>query len=373
MKNITTKLNQSHLPSTVISAVLALAFIGTSHAGTACGASADIPNNVRPSSYAINVGGDDYKSVAENIHYLSGDRYDDCKVATGTSLGASSSTSEIIGTSTPELYQTYLWGDGFSYELPIKDGWYDVTLKFAETYHNLQNERVMDVYVEDTADVNFDILNATGGQKNEATDLAFKIVQVTDGKLSIEVDGTQYSSMAKLNAILVEPTFTDSRYHHIPANQYDRELQSQNELNIRRMADGIGYIKNGTFVEFNGVKMEYPESFSVTAAYPAHINNAGVIKLVVANPNRTTDDDRFITLAEVTLDKPGKGWDTYQEFDAVISADANFLRSLGSVYNPDGVTFRLLFEASSESSNSGNYLFNVGQLRFGLIKRPQHN
>src|SRR5215211_495223 len=63
-----------------------------------------------------------------------------------------STTNPIANTADDTLYQTERWGSGssLSYNIPLTNGTYDLTLKFAEIYFTSAVRRVFDVLVEGT-------------------------------------------------------------------------------------------------------------------------------------------------------------------------------------------------------------------------------
>ena len=82
--------------------------------------------------------------------------------------GTSSTTTPIAGTPSPGVYQTERWGppnDALVYVLPIGNGNYSVTLKFAEINPAVQpGQRVFHVSINgQTVLSNFDIVAAAGG------------------------------------------------------------------------------------------------------------------------------------------------------------------------------------------------------------------
>ena len=110
-------------------------------------------------------------------------------------------SSPIEGTTDPILYQSERWGN-FSYRIPLANGNYTVTLKFAEIYENEAGRRLFHVKIEGKEVLSkFDIFFRAG--KNRAYDLQFPVM-VADGALDIEF----YSAAgdAKVNAILVSST-----------------------------------------------------------------------------------------------------------------------------------------------------------------------
>jgi parallel beta-helix repeat protein len=124
------------------------------------------------------------------------------KADTGFSGGSTyRTTAGIAGTTADAIYQTERWGD-FRYGVALEDGRYDVTLKFAEIYHNAGGKRVFDVRAENQLVLdNYDIFREAGG-KNRAIDETFS-VQVTDGRLDLGFDGIVDN--AKVAGIVIAP------------------------------------------------------------------------------------------------------------------------------------------------------------------------
>ncbi|TNC74607.1 Ig-like domain-containing protein [Rubellimicrobium roseum] len=103
----------------------------------------------------------------------------------------------IAGTVDDALYQTERFGN-FTYAVPVENGTYEVTLKFAEIFFSAAGQRVFDVAAEGQVVINdLDIWSAAGG-KNIAYDVPVT-VQVSDGVLNLQfINGIEN---AKVNAI----------------------------------------------------------------------------------------------------------------------------------------------------------------------------
>lgn len=130
--------------------------------------------------YAVNAGGDAF-TAANGVEYLADD------FGNGRSYA---SNADIAGTTDDALYQSELWNPGgFTYELAVENGTYDVELNFAEIWSGAATpgKRVFDVYVEDELIFNdLDITDEVG--MNTALDLIGQ-VEVTDGSLTISTTG----------------------------------------------------------------------------------------------------------------------------------------------------------------------------------------
>lgn len=144
-----------------------------------------------PVVFALNAGGQAYSSTSDAIDYLK----DTLVSGGGTYRG---SAVPISGTADPELYLTERWGT-FSYAIPLPNGNYTLSLRFAEIYWNAPGRRVFNVLVNDSTVLpQYDIFADVG--KNVAVEKIFPAT-VTNGVLRVSlravVDG------AKLSALVV--------------------------------------------------------------------------------------------------------------------------------------------------------------------------
>ncbi len=142
------------------------------------GDAAEPPVSSDPSGLvvAVNAGGGSF-TAANGLVYAADD-FDN-----GNSF---STNAAIAGTDDDGLYQTERWKPGgFTYDVAVENGTYDVELNFAEIWSGAQNagQRVFDVVVEDTIVFNDLDLADTAGF-NAALDLIGQ-VEVTDGSLTI--------------------------------------------------------------------------------------------------------------------------------------------------------------------------------------------
>lgn len=93
-------------------------------------------------------------------------------------------TNAIANTNAPALYQTCRWGN-FTYAIPMPNGNYNVTLKFAEPYFGSAGQRIFHVLINGSLVLlNFDIVAQAGGPFI-ALDRTFP-VSVTGGMIIIE-------------------------------------------------------------------------------------------------------------------------------------------------------------------------------------------
>jgi hypothetical protein len=112
-----------------------------------------------------------------------------------------STTQSITGTLDPTLYQTERYAPTLTYNIPVVNDTYTVTLYFAEIYFDAPGQRVFNVSIEgQTVLQNFDIWAVAG--QFAAVQRTF-VVTVTDGVLNIV--GTASVNNAKFSAIQVVP------------------------------------------------------------------------------------------------------------------------------------------------------------------------
>ena len=132
--------------------------------------------------------------------------------ADGTTFGADtyftggstySVANAISGTQDDTLYQSlrYGYGNDFSCNIPISNGNYDVTLKFAELYYDNIDDQVFSVSIERTEVLgNLDILEHVG--KFEAYDVTVPSVTVNDGELNITFAGASDATICAIEVNL---------------------------------------------------------------------------------------------------------------------------------------------------------------------------
>jgi regulation of enolase protein 1 (concanavalin A-like superfamily) len=147
------------------------------------------------STIRINSGGTSYTDLSSQV--WSADAY----FTGGT---AASYTATVSGTSDPTLYQSERSAKTLTYNIPVANGTYDVTLDFSEMFFNAAGKRIFNVTIEgQTVLQNFDIWALVG--MNAALQRTFTTV-VTDGALNIVGTGTVNN--AKLSAIQIAPSGT---------------------------------------------------------------------------------------------------------------------------------------------------------------------
>ena len=197
--------------------------------------------------YAINAGGNAFTST-------NGTEFEADNYFTGGSTYSIS--SNIANTEDDNLYKSERYGN-FSYSLPVSNGTYTVTLKFAEVYFSSANQRLFDVDMEGTTvESNFDIYNEAGG-KNIAYDISHTVT-VSDGSLDIEV--ISIKDNAKISAIVVASSSSNAR------------VSTQSGLSKAEDANGLLHsvevyptINNGTFT-IQGAEGQNVAIYSISGA-----------------------------------------------------------------------------------------------------------
>lgn len=117
----------------------------------------------------------------------------------GINTSTSSTTDSIGGTTDQQLYQTHRSAQLLQYDLPIKNGIYDLTLHFANLNPKVIGQAVFDIDIEHGADglTAYDI----GAQVPElvATQLQFTGIQISDEALTVLLTAT--AGVAKISGI----------------------------------------------------------------------------------------------------------------------------------------------------------------------------
>ena len=115
-----------------------------------------------------------------------------------TGGATASTTSNIVNTADPKLYQTERYGNS-TYQFTVPNGSYSVLLKFAEIYWTMVGQRIFNVSINGTQVLtNFDIIAAAGASLT-AIDKTFP-VSVTNNKVTIQFT-TGSADMPKISAI----------------------------------------------------------------------------------------------------------------------------------------------------------------------------
>ena len=148
-----------------------------------------------PTVYAINAGGPAY-TAADGTEFTADRLVSGGKIYT--------SSASISGTDDDPIFRSERYGN-FSYELPVDNGTYQVTLLLAEVYFSAPNKRVFDVSLEGQERLsNVDLFALVG---KDAAYSVTETVEVTDGNLSIAFSAD--INNAKLSGLQVSGATTD--------------------------------------------------------------------------------------------------------------------------------------------------------------------
>ncbi|MDQ2054594.1 malectin domain-containing carbohydrate-binding protein [Halobellus sp. H-GB7] len=159
-------------------------------------------------SFAVNAGGDAY-TAADGTEFQADANFDGGSTFT-TGNSGTPSNPEISNTEDDELYYTERYGD-FSYDVPLEDGEYEVTLHFVEIYQGVANDggegdRLFNVSIEGQQVLDeYDIYAEAGGAHAAVTETF--TTEVTDGELN--VDFSTVEDNAKVSAIEIDPVNGD--------------------------------------------------------------------------------------------------------------------------------------------------------------------
>ena len=162
-----------------------------------------------------------------------------------------STTHSITGTSDPTLYQTVRYAPTLTYNIPVVNDTYTVTLYFAEIYFNAPGQRVFNVSIEgQTVLQNFDIWAVAG--QFAAVQRTF-VVTVTDGVLNIvapaSVDNANFSAIKVVPGIFCTDSYTNGNSHvHSYAHAYRSESDAYIDSYANANSDSYVYTNGNSHV-----------------------------------------------------------------------------------------------------------------------------
>ncbi|WP_418285061.1 malectin domain-containing carbohydrate-binding protein [Halorubrum sp. DTA46] len=180
-------------------------------------------------SFTVNAGGDAY-TASDGTEFQA-----DTAFTGGTTY---SFVQPIDNTQDDPLYQTERYGN-FSYDVPLEDGQYQVTLHFAEIYQGTSNdnnpdedqtgERLFDVSAEGEQQLdNYDIYAEAGGELIAIQETF--TVEVADGELNVEF--TTVEDNAKVSAIEVDPVEGDANQPPTADAGNDQTVEEGDEVTL---------------------------------------------------------------------------------------------------------------------------------------------
>jgi len=238
-------------------------------------------------SLAINCGGSAYTASDGTIYST------DINYSGGSVF---SNNASVSNTADDKLYQSERYGN-MSYNFDLPNGIYNVTLMFAEIYHEEAGKRIFDVSIEGKPLINnLDIYAKAGylGAYNETHTVALE-----DGKMSISFQ--TLTDNAKISAIKITPAFEGNAYSvgiqalngSVSLNPPGISFMEGSRLTATATPD-IGYIFSGWTGDISG--SDNPVSFVIDT-------NKIVIANFVKNPNFILSWESIN--GSVTLDPPG--------------------------------------------------------------------
>lgn len=164
-----------------------------------------------PSDVRIYAGRSTYRDTAGHIWSPDVDAPD--LTIGGSSLNQPANPQPIPNSADQTLYQSERYGN-WSYVFDnLPEGYYQVTLKFAEIFWNAANIRVFNVVINDMEVVtDFDIFAVAGGE-NAAVDKVFTDIAAVDNAITVQFVGTAIGTdgNAKVSAVEISPQWSADR------------------------------------------------------------------------------------------------------------------------------------------------------------------
>ncbi|MFD1143668.1 malectin domain-containing carbohydrate-binding protein, partial [Larkinella insperata] len=254
---------------------------------------------------------------------------------------ASAGNVPIDATDDDALYQTERYGN-FSYNVPVTNGYYNVTLHFAETFSGVINGTTTRKFNVDAEGVRrlteYDIAQKAGGTLKAVQETIG--VYVTDGTLNLSFSQGS-SQSAKVNAIeVVAGTAPANRGPVVAAPLPDQNATVGLAFNYQF---GVG-----SFTDADGDALTYTASLENNAALPAWLSFDASTRTFSGTP--TSGTPASITVKVTAND--GKGATVSDSFVITITTPANtapVLTAIGSKTVTVGQT--LTFTAQATDSD----------------------
>ena len=200
---------------------------------------------------ALNAGGAQYSSNTGTTYVA--DKY----YSGGSIYGT---TAAIAGTADAILYQSERYGN-FSYSIPVANGNYTVTLKFAEIYWSSAGQRIFNVNIGGTQVVsNLDIFAMVG--QNRAYDVAIPVTVVNG---TLKIDFVTVVDNAKVSAILIQ-TSTLTTYTITASAGSNGSISPPGTVTLNSGANQTFIITPNTGYQISDVKVD-GTSAGATSSY----------------------------------------------------------------------------------------------------------
>ena len=185
-----------------------------------------------------------------------------------------STTSAITAASDNEIYQTERYYSFLTYAIPVeKDSTYELTLKFAEIYHNSPDLRLFDVYIEGAIFLSdFDIFEAAGGRYVAidtmlgftATDdiVNIELIASIDNAAikGIEIQTVAGDSVTRINCGGDTLTTTDGHYYMSDVDFFDSNASrypTEEQWMKAAMQKYFNYGVTGNSFKWSGIQPEH--------------------------------------------------------------------------------------------------------------------
>ena len=196
-------------------------------------------------------------------------------------------TRNISNTTTPLLYQTERYGS-FTYELPVKNGNYDIELHFAEIYLSGPGKRVFDVSIEgNTVLPGYDIVADAGAFS--AVVKKFRNIYIDDGFITIEFSSVVNN--AKVSAIAIEKSVLPDLYQVNSGCMSSQTIDGVNWKADSYFSGGQRYTTNKSISNTTNPKLYQTERYG-NFSYDIPVANG--------------DYDVDLHFAEIYWSEPGK-------------------------------------------------------------------
>lgn len=217
-----------------------------SSSSSVASSSSSVPSTDFEVLYAINAGGSAV-STQGGIDF-EGDFY----VSGGTAGGPANNLGYVPwsdGTVVPnqdlDLFRTERWGES-TYNFPLKDGSYNVTVYMLEGYNMIQapGQRVFDVLAEGQLVADDVDIYALAGARDIAYSMSFDGIQVNDGNLTLEF--TKVVEQPSIRAIIIEGA-PGSKEEYVP------DPGSVGSATVPAGCSGNATLTDNDFVLFDGI------------------------------------------------------------------------------------------------------------------------
>ena len=156
-----------------------------------------------------------------------------------TSTTAAIDTSQVLAPAPEAVYQSYDYasngvGNGLTYEIPVPDGSYELTLHFAELTYNSAGARFFDIFAQDVLlEDNYDI-RATTGTYRTATTLTYQVT--VSGGNGLELELVNQSNVGAILSGLEIKDFVPTGGTNLTGTL---ELSTDNGNNWQAVATGL--------------------------------------------------------------------------------------------------------------------------------------